>query len=38
MGNWTIEQIVGGLGLITAFGAGIKYLLTPVINYNTKQI
>lgn len=37
MNNLTLEQIVGGLGLITALGAGIKYLLTPVINYNTKQ-
>ena len=37
MGNWTVEQILGGLGIITALGAGIKYLLTPVINYNAKQ-
>lgn len=37
MQNWTLEQIIGGLGLITALGAGIKYLLTPVINYNQKQ-
>ena len=37
MGNWTVEQILGGLGIITALGAGIKYLLTPVINYNQKQ-
>lgn len=37
MENWTVEQIIGGLGLITAFGAGIKYLLTPVVNYNQKQ-
>ena len=37
MQNWTIEQILGGLGVITALGAGIKYLLTPVINYNGRQ-
>lgn len=37
MGNLTVEQIIGGLGIITALGAGIKYLLTPVINYNQKQ-
>ena len=37
MQNWTVEQILGGLGIITALGAGIKYLLTPVINYNQKQ-
>ena len=37
MQNWTIEQILGGLGVITALGAGIKYLLTHVINYNGRQ-
>ena len=37
MQNWTIEQRLGGLGVITALGAGIKYLLTPVINYNGRQ-
>ena len=37
MNNWTLEQIVAGLGLITALGAGIKYLLTPVIKYDQKQ-
>ena len=37
MQNLTLEQIIGGLGVITALGAGLKYLLTPVINYNQKQ-
>ena len=37
MQNLTLEQIIGGLGIITALGAGIKYLLTPVINYNGRQ-
>ena len=37
MQNWTLEQIIGGLGIITALGAGLKYLLTPVIQYNQKQ-
>ena len=37
MGNLTVEQIIAGLGIITALGAGIKYLLTPVIHYNQKQ-
>ena len=37
MQNWTLEQIIAGLGVITALGAGIKYLLTPVINYNGRQ-
>lgn len=37
MQGWTVEQIVGTLGVIMALGAGIKYLLTPVINYNGRQ-
>lgn len=37
MQNWTLDQIIAGLSVITALGAGIKYLLTPVINYNGRQ-
>lgn len=37
MNDITIEQIVAGLGIILALGAGIKYLLTPVIKYNEQQ-
>ena len=37
MQNWTLEQIGLGLAFIVSLGAGIKYLLTPVIQYNHKQ-
>ena len=37
MQNITIEQIIAGLGIITALGAGIKYILSPVIAYNQQQ-
>ena len=37
MQNWTLEQIGLGLAFIVSLGAGIKYLLTPVIHYNEKQ-
>lgn len=37
MQNWTLEQIAGALAFIVAFGAGVKYLLTPVIQYQSRQ-
>ena len=37
MNNITIAEIVAGLGVIMALGGGIKYLLTPVANYNNQQ-
>lgn len=37
MENITIGQIVAGFTVIMAVGAGIKYLLTPVANYNEQQ-
>lgn len=37
MNGWTLEQIAGAFALVMALGGGIKYILTPVINYNAKQ-
>lgn len=37
MNGWTLEQIAGAFALVMALGGGIKYILTPVINYNQKQ-
>lgn len=37
MEKLTLEQITGALTFIIALGAGIKYLLAPVIQYNHKQ-
>jgi hypothetical protein len=37
MQNWTLEQIAGALAFIVALGAGIKYILAPVIQYQSRQ-
>jgi len=37
MEKWTLEQIAGAFAFITVLGAGIKYLLTPVIQYKSRQ-
>ena len=37
MNGWTLEQIAATFVLIMSLGGGIKYILTPVINYNKKQ-
>ena len=37
MQNITLEQIVAAFALIVTLGGGIKYILTPVIQYNHKQ-
>ena len=37
MENWTIEQILTWLGIITALIAGFKYLATPFIAYDKQK-
>lgn len=37
MENLTIEQILGGLGIITAIIAGAKYILQPFIAYEKQR-
>ena len=37
MNGWTLEQIDGVFALVMVLGGGIKYILTPVINYKQKQ-
>ena len=37
MNGWTLEQIAATFVLIMSLGGGIKYILTPVINYNANQ-
>ena len=37
MNNITIEQILAGLTVIMGLGAGLKYILAPVIKYNEQH-
>lgn len=37
MQNITLEQIAAAFAFIIALGGGVKYILTPVIQYNHKQ-
>ena len=37
MNNITIEQILAGLTAIMGLGAGLKYILSPVIKYNEQH-